>query len=132
MLTEAESDLIKRVRAAEQRRCAAIVTADIVMLSKLIDDSLVHAHTIGTVDTKDSYLAGLEERLEFKSVERGELNCRQFGAVVVMTGPLINTVRRQGDTEWIVVNAFLMQVWDCADDGCKLVSFQATRTPMKP
>lgn len=129
MSDEFEARLITMARTAEDQRKAAVVAADLGALAALLDDSLVYCHTIGTIDTKQSYLEGINSRLEFKSVERGALACRVFGTTVIMTGMQTNTVRRQGDPDWIVVEAFLTQVWNCAGQDCKLVSFHGTRTP---
>lgn len=119
------------LQAVERRRCAAIVAGDLDTLSGLLADELVHVHTVGLVDDKPSYLSGIRDRLEVRSVERGPLHLRQFGDTVVMTGELTNTVRRRADgpdAEWLVLRSFATQVWVRAPDaGWRMVSFHASK-----
>lgn len=116
---------------AESRRCAAIVAADIDGLSDLLADNLVHVHTTGLIDDRDSYLAGIRDRLEVRSVERGVIQVRRFGEAAVMTGALTNTVRRRADgpdAAWTVLPSFVTQVWVRQPaTGWRMASYHASR-----
>lgn len=119
--------------ATERRRCAAIMAADIGVLSGLLEGDLVHVHTTGLIDDRDSYLAGIRDRLEVRSVERGPLQVRRFGDAAVMTGTLTNTVRRRADgpdAVWTVLPSFATQVWVWAPGaGWRMASFHSSRLP---
>ena len=119
--------------AAERRRCAAIVAADVDGLSGLLADELVHVHTTGLIDDKPSYLSGIRDRLEVRSVERGPLRVRRFGDTAVMTGELTNTVRRRVDgpaAAWTVLPSFVTQVWvgpHTPGAGWRMASYHSSR-----
>ena len=118
------------LRTAEERRCKAIVAGDIASLETMLSDDLVHVHTVGLIDDKASYLAGIRDRLEVQSVERGPLAIRRYGTAAVMTGELTNTVRRRADgpdADWMVLRSFATQVWHCAPGGWVMASFHASR-----
>ena len=61
------------VLAAEAARCAAIRAQDFDRLAKLLHPSLIHVHTRGNQDTRESYMKYLAEVVEILDVKRGEL-----------------------------------------------------------
>ena len=119
--------------AAERCRCAAIMAADIGILSGLLAGDLVHVHTTGLIDDRDSYLAGISVPLEVPSRQRGPFQVRPLGNAPAMTGTLTNTVRRRADgpdAAWTVLPSFATQVW-VRTPGAKwqMASFHSSRLP---
>jgi hypothetical protein len=118
------SDRISLVRA-EEARCEAIVLGKLRTLEALLTDDLVHVHATGYADGKQSYLAGLRERIEVASIERGPLSIRECGASAVMTGTLTNVVRLRGETAWQERSSLVTQVWRLHADAWRLMSYHA-------
>jgi hypothetical protein len=59
------------VRAAEIERCAAIQTQDFRQLETLLHPSMIHVHTRGNQDARESYLKYLAEIVEILEATRG-------------------------------------------------------------
>jgi hypothetical protein len=114
------------VLAAETERCAAIRAQDYGRLTTLLHPSLIHVHTRGNEDTRDSYLKYLAEVVEILDVRRGELKVGVYGSSAVMTGRQFNTARARGADLTITVEAQVMQVWVLEGRAWRMVAFQAT------
>lgn len=55
----------------EKQRYAAMLKGDAAALEALFDDALTYTHSSGVVDTKDSYLAGMRDKVwEYKEITR--------------------------------------------------------------
>lgn len=121
-----EAELIAR----EAQRRDALVNDDMAALADLLCDDLVHVHTTGSVHGKQDLLKHAGGTLRFIDVERGRLRIRQLGSdAAVMTGPMINTIRRRDHDERIRVSAFVTQVWVRTDGAWKVSNFHAVRLP---
>lgn len=114
----AESDL----RAAEEQRCAALLAGDEPALAALLADDLVHIHLNGRVDDKAGYLAGFRDLYTFHAIRRGDLTIRLYGAVSVMTGPLIQSIELRATGQRIDVTAITTQVWLKGPKGWRLTT----------
>jgi ketosteroid isomerase-like protein len=111
----------------ERRRCAAIADDDFDALRELLSDRLIHIHTRGNRDTRDSYLEFLATVVEILDVQRTGLEVERFGDCAVMTGRQVNTARRRGsDDPPIRVESRVIQVWTRTDGRWLLAAFQAT------
>jgi hypothetical protein len=117
---------VDALMAAESERCAAIRDQDYARLGKLLHPTLVHVHTRGNQDTRESYLKYLTDVLEIFDVTRENLNVTVYDDCAVMTGRQINTARLRGTESWGQVEAQVMQVWVKGEGGWKQVAFQAT------
>jgi ketosteroid isomerase-like protein len=117
---------VSEVLAAETERCAAIRAQDFDKLGKLLHPSLVHVHTRGNQDTRDSYLKYLAEVVEMLDVKRGALSVAIYGECAVVTGRLYNTARARGTERVVNVEAQAMQVWVREEGIWRQVAFQAT------
>lgn len=61
------------IEKLEDERYAAMLDRDVARLDDLYDPELVYTHSSGTVDTKDSYIRGVQEKLwNYQSIERTE------------------------------------------------------------
>jgi ketosteroid isomerase-like protein len=129
-------DLTKDVLALEEERCNAIVAQDWDRLAAILSDSLIHTHTRGNCDSRDSYLQYLQGKVEILSLQREGLRVVPVGKdVAVMHGKQVNRARLRGDGDsaTISVEAMATQVWAREADGrWRLVAFHATSLGAPP
>lgn len=124
----APREMIAQLLKAEDARRTALVEDDTAAFAALQADDIVHAHTTGSVHSRDELLHHTGTFLTFYAVKRGELTIRALGAdAAVMTGEMINVVGKRGTDEKIEVNAFVTQIWRREAAVWKIASFQATR-----
>jgi hypothetical protein len=133
-----DAHTIAAVMESEQRRCDYIRLGDYSALGELLHPDLVHVHTRGNQDTRESYLKYVTEVIEILEVERHELSVKVYGDAAVMSGVQISTARARravttGRTEeLVVVKTQVLQVW-VHTDRWQLVAFQATALgPLPP
>ncbi len=124
--------LVQHVLALEDERCRCIVEQRFDRLRELLSERLVHTHTRGNVDTRDSYLAFVGGVIESLALRREDLRVLPLGEhAAVLHGRQINRARRRGETGEVRVEAMVTQVFACEADGqWRMVAFQAT--PMGP
>jgi hypothetical protein len=120
------------VLALEQERCRCIVEQRFDRLRELLSERLVHTHTRGNVDTRDSYLAFISATIESLELRREDLRVIALGEHAAMLhGRQINRARRRGTAEEMLVEAMVTQVFAMEGDGqWRMVAFQAT--PLGP
>ena len=118
---------IDEVLSCEDARIRSLVDKDYASLQSLLDESLVHVHTTGNLETYTSYLDGVRTKLEFLAIDRGALAVRIFGHTAVMTGPLDQHIRIRGSGNEMILAAIATQVWVRSGDSWKLASFHACR-----
>ena len=120
--------IVEHLKTLEAERCRCIVEQNYERLGELLSPSLIHTHTRGNVDTRDSYLAFVSGVIESLELRREDLRVLPLGdAAAVMHGKQINRARRRGHTEEVVVEAMLTQVWALeADRQWRLVACHAT------
>jgi len=117
---------VTEIERLEERRCRVLVARDYAVLADLVADDLVHIHATGMVDDKASYLAGVEQRLDFLKVERKDLTVRRYGDVAVATGSLHQTILVRATKQEHEMKIVTTQVWVLQDGNWRLSSFQAT------
>jgi ketosteroid isomerase-like protein len=110
---------IDQVRAAEQRRAAAMIAADVDAIADLLDERLIYCHSSGVVDTRESYLDELRKSeytyhaVELDTIDHQIVTAGQVIINSVMTVSM--TVRSTGRTVSRQIRA--TSVWVQADDG---------------
>ena len=120
--------IIDQLQALEAERCRCIVEQNYQRLGELLSPSLIHTHTRGNVDTRESYLAFVSGVIESLELRREALQVIPIGSTAaVMHGKQINRARRRGHTDEVLVEAMITQVWALEGDGqWRLVAFHAT------
>ena len=120
--------IIDQLTALEKERCRCIVEQDFQRLGELLSQSLIHTHTRGNVDTRESYLAYISGVIESLELRREGLRVVPIGdSAAVMHGKQINRARRRGHPEEVVVEAIVTQVWALESDGqWRVAAFHAT------
>ncbi|WP_189338521.1 nuclear transport factor 2 family protein [Sphingobium sp. SCG-1] len=111
--------VVQAIQELEKRRCAALVSGDVDALDAMLIDDLVHVHGTGKFDTKSEYLEGIRSKYTFHKVERGELNIRVYGDVVVVVGPLSQSVQVAGGENIVNITAIVSQTWNRVGDSWK-------------
>ena len=117
-----------QLTALEDERCRCIVEQNYQRLGELLSPSLIHTHTRGNVDTRESYLAFVSGAIESLELRREGVRVLPIGdSAAVMHGKQINRARRRGHLEEVLVEAIVTQVWALEGDGqWRLAAFHAT------
>lgn len=113
----------------EQERCRCIVDQDLGTLRELLSPALVHTHTRGNTDDRESYLRYLRDTVEILDLRRESLRVIQIAPdAAVMHGKQVNRARLRGqEGAEVRVEATVTQVWAKeADAQWRLVAFHAT------
>ena len=120
--------IVDQLMKLESERCRCIVEQDYERLGELLSPSLIHTHTRGNVDTRESYLAYVRGVIELLELRREDLRVLPIGnSAAVMHGKQVNRARRRGHAEEVVVEAVVTQTWALEGDGqWRLAAFHAT------
>jgi hypothetical protein len=114
-----EETIRQEIEQLEKSRCAALTSGNLAALGALMADDLIHIHGSGTIDDKAAYLKGVESKYKFHSIERGNLTIRVYGDVVVVNGPLNQTVSVNGIDKLNQIKAVTTQTWVRGKGGWK-------------
>lgn len=106
-----EAGIRREITALEDRRLIALRSGDVVALGALMADDLVHIHGNGKIDDKAAYLSAIAEKYSFLRIERGELIMRRYGDVVIVHGPVEQTVSIVGTEKPKHIKAVATQTW---------------------
>jgi len=115
--------------ACERERCRCIVEQDFAGLRDLLSPSLIHTHTRGNTDDRDSYLRYSQQVVQILDVQRESLRVIEVGEDAgVIHGKQVNRAKLRGkDLAEVRVEAMVTQVWAREADGnWRMVAFQAT------
>lgn len=113
----------------ERERCRCIVDQDFEGLCELPSPALVHTHTRGNIDDRESYLRYAREVVEILDLQRESFRVIEVGHdAAVMHGRQVNRARLRGkDGSDVRVEAMVTQVWAREEDGqWRMVAFHAT------
>jgi hypothetical protein len=113
----------------EEARCRAIVAQDWAALRELLSPALMHTHTRGNVDDRDSYLRYASEVVEILDLRRDGLRVIPAGRdAAVMHGRQVNRARLRGETDEVSVEAMVTQVWAREGEHApwRMLAFHAT------
>lgn len=119
-------DIAAAIRAAEQRRCAAMLRGDVAALDALLDARLQFHHATGAVDGKDAYLTKVSGgRIEYVAIQWDEDSVTTLGPdAALLTGRMTTEVRVEGTQKRL--NNRVMMAWTKDNDTWRLVAFQST------
>lgn len=115
------------VEALEERRWAALTSSDTTVLRELFADGMAYTHSNAMVDTKDSYLAAIDDgRVAYTGVDRSDVVVRTFGDTAVVTGRAVIDARAGGRPVQTV--ARYTAVWARQDGDWRFVCWHSTPT----
>ena len=118
----------RAVLAAEDRRYRAMLDGDLATLEELCAEALSYAHSSGTRDTKDEYLAKLRSgyyvylRIDHP-VERVEV----VGDTAVVVGRMTADLLVQGTPK--TIDNLALAVWTRASGEWRLLAYAPTPLP---
>jgi hypothetical protein len=119
-------DITSAIKAAEKKRCAAMLANDNIALAALLDPRLQFHHATGAVDDKDAYMAKMAAgRIQYVGINWSEdcVNALADNAAV-LTGRMNTNVRVEG-VDKALVNR-VTTVWSLNDGAWQMVVFQST------
>ena len=117
------------VRAAEKRRCAAMIANDPAGLDAILDPRLHFAHANGGVDGKDVYLTKMASgRIVYRAIRWSEEAVTELADGVAMLTGRMDTDVLVDETEKSLKNR-VISVWGQTAGGWRLVAFQSTPLP---
>ena len=116
------------VRDLERQRWQAMIDKDLDTLRQLFADELSYTHSNALVDTKDSYLRAIEERVfDYRGVRHSDDECRVLGDVALLTGRAEIDVMARGSLHHL--NARYTVVWLRRDGRWQFLCWQSTPIP---
>lgn len=117
------------IRALEDRRYKAMVSADRRVLEELLADDLVYTHSTAVIDTKQSYIDGiLGGKWAYAAAERPVENIDVFGDCARVTGHVRLTLKNpDGTTRG--VNVRFLDMWLKRNGKWQLAAWQSTSIP---
>ena len=117
------------IRALEDRRYKAMVTADTAVLDELLADDLVYTHSNAVVDTKKSYIEGIvNRRWAYSGAERPEENITVFGDCARVVGHVRLTLDNP-DGSKRTVNGRFLNLWVNRNGKWQLAAWQSCPIP---
>ena len=116
------------IRRLEDRRYAAMLAGDIATLDALLDDDLVYTHSSGTADTKQSYMAGVRDKVwEYVKIDRPDERVIVRGDTALVFSRLIIDIRVRGAPRHLDNRA--LAVWVLAGESWRLLALHSTAAP---
>jgi len=128
MAGQSNAEIVKQIHALEDRRCRAMIDADMKALEAIYADELIYTHSNASVDDKKSYLAGIKSgKFDYKSIKRPEENIRVFGDTAVVTGRAEISVRADGNDRQL--NSRYLVLWIKRNGAWQVAAWQSTPVP---
>lgn len=113
---------------ADEARYQALYAQNCEALSAMLDESYVHTHATGKVDTKQEFLTSIRAaKYRFVHASRSQQLVRNFGPIWILNGVTRTTIV-VGAQEKTMNNAFVT-VWKNEQGSLKMLHWQATALP---
>lgn len=110
----------------EAQRCSAMIDADFARLREILHPDLIHVHAKGQVDGYESYFASGGVKVDYKTLDRSEMQVKVLGDCALMTGrQLLIAVRKDGSGT-VRIDSRVMQTWIREDGRWRQLAFQTT------
>ena len=110
----------------EAQRCDAMQRADFARLREILHPDLVHVHAKGQVDNCESYFAGGGTKVEYRQVERSELQVRVLDNSALMIGRQLLVAVRKDGSGTVRIDSRVLQVWVPYEGRWHQLAFQTT------
>ena len=88
-----EAKTIEEILGLEKARSDAMVAKDLAVLGPLLAEDLVHIHSSGRVDTKQSLLAGMAEGYGAIRCNYTNVRVRAYGDCAITSGEVVMDVK---------------------------------------
>jgi len=117
-----------QVHDCEKRRFAAMCAGDLAKLDALLDDELTYTHSSGLVDSKQSYLQGIREKIwDYRDIRTSEEHIVVRGDAALVFCRLQIDVNIRGTPK--KVDSRALAVWTHASGDWRLVAVHSTANP---
>ena len=114
----------------EERRWTAQIGEDSAAMAELFADELRYTHSNGLVDTKESYMTAIQNKVfDYRNAERSDTEVQVFGNVALVTGAATIDVVAGGRE--LKLNARYTVTWLERDGRWQFLSWQSTPLPAK-
>ena len=114
--------------ALEKRRIEAMTNGDGDALNEILADDLIYTHSTARVETKAEHIANITSgRPRYVSVERKDINVRQYGDTAVVTGYAKMHVNANGKDNKFEIR--FLDVYAKRDGVWQMVAWQSTKLP---
>jgi ketosteroid isomerase-like protein len=123
-----DAKAIAEIRAADDKRKAAMMALDVDALDAILDDGLIYMHSSGVMDDKRAYLDGVRSKLwEYKSVHTEDERFTVRGDTATIFCHLMISLLVKGEPRTVDSNA--LAVWTKASGSWKLLSVLSSARP---
>jgi hypothetical protein len=120
--------LIDEVRSLEDRRYKAMIGRDFDALRSLLHPELVYTHSNAAVDSRDSWIAGIEaRRFDYRGVERFDELIRVYGDTAIVSGRIRIELVSGGTPRQL--NSRFVNVWVRQGGTWQMTLWQSTPIP---
>lgn len=122
------ADTAAEIRQLEDRRWTAQIDEDVDTLRRLFADEMSYTHSNALVDTKDSYIAAIADKVfDYRAEQRTDTAIRIVGDTALVTGRIAITVVVAGAERNL--DARYSVVWVRRDDAWQFLCWQSTPVP---
>ncbi|HEX7982520.1 MAG TPA: nuclear transport factor 2 family protein [Duganella sp.] len=117
------------ILALEDRRCAALLSADVAELTRLFADDLLWIHGSGKSDGKTGMLDNIGSgRTKYLRIESSQRKVRFFGDIAFVDGAVAMELNLAGEIKQ--VNSRFTICWARTADDWQIIHWQST--PLRP
>ena len=117
--------MIEQILVLEDRRCAALLSADVAELARLFADAMVWIHGSAKSDGRSAMLDAVgSARTKYLRIDSSERNVRFFGEVAFVDGYVAMELDLAG--EFKRVNSRFTICWAKVEGQWQIVHWQST------
>ena len=123
-----DTDDVRAVLAAEDRRYRAMQDADLATLTELCADELSYAHSSGIRDTRSEYLEKLRSGYYvYRRIDHPVDRVEVLGDTAIVIGRMTSDVEVQGTLK--TIDNLALAVWTRASGTWQLLAYAPTSLP---
>ena len=112
----------------DRKRMDAMCQKDAATLEAILADDLVYTHSSARLDTKQSLIGGMSSGAAvYQSIETSDVEARDYGGAVVLTGAARIQVNANGKP--LTLNVRFTDVYVNRNGQWQMVAWQSTRLP---
>jgi ketosteroid isomerase-like protein len=118
----------KQVLAAEERRYAAMVDADLAALEELFTEQLSYTHSSGVRDTKAEYLGKVRSGYyDYHRIDHPVERVEVVGDTAVVVGRMTADLHVDGTPK--TIDNLALAVWTRSNGGWRLLAYAPSPLP---
>lgn len=123
-----DTDDVRAVLAAEDRRYRAMQDADLATLTEVCADELSYAHSSGVRDTRSEYLEKLRSGYYvYRRIDHPVDRVEVLGDTAIVVGRMTSDVEVQGTLK--TIDNLALAVWTRASGSWQLLAYAPTSLP---